>query len=150
MIRALEQIHDRSLASVVCNCKMNSLPWMGIAALIVVRGARSGGDRCTEPAVIDHERVAVALASARVAPHGVRTIISPRKPYRFRYRNGITRHSAEKRGPRAARSRSHGALSRAANRPASTALVDLPVLVGHRPIGDLPSRDDLYDEVFER
>jgi hypothetical protein len=27
-------------------------------------------------------------------------------------------------------------------------LVDLPVLAGHRPTGPLPTRADLYDEVF--
>jgi len=27
-------------------------------------------------------------------------------------------------------------------------LRDLPVLPGHRPLGDLPSRADLYDEIF--
>lgn len=29
-------------------------------------------------------------------------------------------------------------------------LTDLPVLVGHRPLGELPSRGDLYDEIFDR
>ena len=29
-----------------------------------------------------------------------------------------------------------------------TALTDLPVLAGHRPIGAMPSREDLYDEIF--
>jgi hypothetical protein len=28
-------------------------------------------------------------------------------------------------------------------------LRDLPVFPGHRPVADLPSRADLYDEVFE-
>jgi hypothetical protein len=27
-------------------------------------------------------------------------------------------------------------------------LRDLPVLTGHRPVGDLPSRADLYEEIF--
>lgn len=27
-------------------------------------------------------------------------------------------------------------------------LRDLPVLAGHRPVGDLPSRDEIYDEIF--
>jgi hypothetical protein len=27
-------------------------------------------------------------------------------------------------------------------------LRDLPILPGHRPLGDLPSRADLYDEMF--
>lgn len=29
-------------------------------------------------------------------------------------------------------------------------LTDLPVLAGHRPLGELPSRSELYDEVFDR
>jgi hypothetical protein len=29
-----------------------------------------------------------------------------------------------------------------------TPLRDLPALSGHRPLGDLPSRADLYDEMF--
>lgn len=29
-------------------------------------------------------------------------------------------------------------------------LTEVPVLVGHRPRGPLPSRDELYDEVFDR
>lgn len=29
-------------------------------------------------------------------------------------------------------------------------LTELPVLFGHRPLGNLPTRGDLYDEVFER
>jgi hypothetical protein len=28
-------------------------------------------------------------------------------------------------------------------------LTELPVLVGHRPLGDLPTRSELYDEAFE-
>jgi hypothetical protein len=28
-------------------------------------------------------------------------------------------------------------------------LTELPVLVGHRPVGRLPSRGEIYDEVFE-
>lgn len=31
-----------------------------------------------------------------------------------------------------------------------TVLRDVPVLVGPRPVGSLPSRDELYDEVFDR
>ncbi|HET6613133.1 MAG TPA: ribbon-helix-helix protein, CopG family [Kofleriaceae bacterium] len=33
---------------------------------------------------------------------------------------------------------------------AQTSMVDVPVLVGHRPKGDLPARGDLYDEIFKR
>ena len=32
--------------------------------------------------------------------------------------------------------------------PDRSPLTDLPVLPGHRPTGPLPSRADLYDEVF--
>ncbi len=28
-------------------------------------------------------------------------------------------------------------------------LVDLPLLPGHRPVGPLPSRSELYDEIFD-
>jgi hypothetical protein len=29
-------------------------------------------------------------------------------------------------------------------------LLDLPILAGHRPLGALPARTDVYDDVFER
>ena len=32
----------------------------------------------------------------------------------------------------------------------TTRLTDLPVLPGHRVVSDLPSREELYDEVFGR
>jgi hypothetical protein len=32
---------------------------------------------------------------------------------------------------------------------AKTPLTDLPLLVGHRLIQELPARDELYDEVFQ-
>jgi hypothetical protein len=37
---------------------------------------------------------------------------------------------------------------RAARLPDRQPLTEVPVLVGHRPVGDLPTRDEIYDEVF--
>lgn len=37
---------------------------------------------------------------------------------------------------------------RASELEARTALRDVPVLPGHRPLGPLPDRSELYDEIF--
>lgn len=31
-----------------------------------------------------------------------------------------------------------------------TPLLDLPLLPGHRPVTDLPSREEVYDEIFDQ
>jgi hypothetical protein len=38
---------------------------------------------------------------------------------------------------------------RARRLPEKTALRQLPVLAGHRPIAPLPSRSEIYDEIFD-
>ena len=40
------------------------------------------------------------------------------------------------------------ALYRAQRLEPRSRLDDVPVLLGHRPLGELPSREDLYDEAF--
>jgi hypothetical protein len=41
-------------------------------------------------------------------------------------------------------------LYRAEKLEARTPLHEIPVLLGHRPLGSVPSRDEIYDEIFDR
>ena len=40
------------------------------------------------------------------------------------------------------------AFYRAEKLEVSERLTDLPVLAGHRPVGELPTRAELYDDIF--